>query len=241
VIVSGALSHELVSLRFRASGAARVARAVALTFDDGPSARYTPRILVALTRLRVRATFFLVGYLAEANPDLVRRELRLGMTVGNHSYNHPEVPPFDQLPPRLLADEIALGGQILSRLGAQPRLCRVPVEHVFQLRTNSLRMRSRRSWRRPGCAATRTCSARSTRRCWCAPSTTTPKPKPSPNPTGRGCAASTPTTSSSAAAPPGRRCERSPPTNGSPTTAWAAGSNAPKVASQRGPLITLRP
>jgi peptidoglycan/xylan/chitin deacetylase (PgdA/CDA1 family) len=126
VIVSGALSHELVSLRFRPSGTARVARVVALTFDDGPSARYTPRILAALTRLRVRATFFLIGYLAEANPDLVRRELRLGMTVGNHSYNHPEVPPFDQLPPRLLADEIALGAQVLSRLGARPRLFRPP-------------------------------------------------------------------------------------------------------------------
>ena len=126
VIVSGALSHELVSLRFRASGAARVARAVALTFDDGPSPQFTPRILAALTRLRVRATFFLVGYLAEANPDLVRRELRLGMTVGNHTYNHPEVPPFATLPRRLLRDEIALGGQVLSRLGAQPRLFRPP-------------------------------------------------------------------------------------------------------------------
>jgi peptidoglycan/xylan/chitin deacetylase (PgdA/CDA1 family) len=126
VIVSGALSHELVSVRFRASGAARVARAVALTFDDGPSPQYTPRILAALTRLRVRATFFVIGYLAEANPDLVRRELRLGMTVGNHSYNHPEVPPFDQLPPRLLSDEIALGGRVLSRLGAPPRLFRPP-------------------------------------------------------------------------------------------------------------------
>src|SRR6266487_3147994 len=92
VIVSGALSHELVSVQFRPSGPARVERAVALTFDDGPSPQYTPRILAALTKLRVRATFFVIGYLAEANPDLVRQELRLGMTVGNHSYNHPEVP-----------------------------------------------------------------------------------------------------------------------------------------------------
>ena len=126
VIVSGALSHELVSVRFRRSEAARVERAVALTFDDGPSPQYTPRILAVLTKLRVRATFFVIGYLAEANPDLVRRELRLGMTVGNHSYNHPEVPPFAQLPPRLLSDEIALGGQVLSRLGVQPRLFRPP-------------------------------------------------------------------------------------------------------------------
>jgi peptidoglycan/xylan/chitin deacetylase (PgdA/CDA1 family)/sulfur carrier protein ThiS len=126
VIVSGALSHELVSVRFRPSGAARVARAVALTFDDGPSPQYTPRILATLTKLRVRATFFVIGYLAEANPDLVRQELRLGMTVGNHSYNHPEVPPFAQLPPQLLSDEIALGEQVLSRLGTQPHLFRPP-------------------------------------------------------------------------------------------------------------------
>jgi peptidoglycan/xylan/chitin deacetylase (PgdA/CDA1 family) len=126
VIVSGALSHELVSVRFRPSGAARVERAVALTFDDGPSPQYTPRFLAVLTKLRVRATFFVIGYLAEANPDLVRQELRLGMTVGNHSYNHPEVPPFVQLPPQLLTDEIALGEQVLSRLGARPRLFRPP-------------------------------------------------------------------------------------------------------------------
>jgi peptidoglycan/xylan/chitin deacetylase (PgdA/CDA1 family) len=126
VIVNGALSHELVSVRFHPSGPARVERTVALTFDDGPSPKYTPRILAALTRLRVRATFFVIGYLAQANPDLVRQELRLGMTVGNHSYNHPEAPPFAQLPPQLLTDEIALGEQVLSRLGAQPRLFRPP-------------------------------------------------------------------------------------------------------------------
>ena len=48
------------------------------------------------------------------------------MTVGNHSYNHPEVPPFAQLPPQLLSDEIVLGAQVLSRLGAPPRLFRPP-------------------------------------------------------------------------------------------------------------------
>ncbi len=126
VIVSGALSHELVSAQFRASGASRVERAVALTFDDGPSPQYTPRFLAVLSRLHVRATFFVIGYLAAAYPQLVRRELRLGMVVGNHSYNHPEVPPFDQLPPRLLRDEIVLGGQVLSRLGARSGLFRPP-------------------------------------------------------------------------------------------------------------------
>ncbi len=48
------------------------------------------------------------------------------MTVGNHSYNQPEVPPFDQLPERLAGDEIALGAQSLRRAGADPTLFRPP-------------------------------------------------------------------------------------------------------------------
>ena len=43
---------------------------------------------------------------------------RMGMAIGNHSYNHPEVPPFDQLPLPLLRDEISLGADALARLGA---------------------------------------------------------------------------------------------------------------------------
>jgi peptidoglycan-N-acetylglucosamine deacetylase len=126
VIVRGAVSHELVSSRFRPTGAARPERAVALTFDDGPSPEYTSRILGELERLHVHASFFVIGYLATAHPDLVRREARLGMAVGNHSYNHPEVPPFDELPPPLIRDEIALANHALASLGLETRLFRPP-------------------------------------------------------------------------------------------------------------------
>jgi peptidoglycan/xylan/chitin deacetylase (PgdA/CDA1 family) len=126
LVVRGAISHELVSEHFRPTGTSRPSRAVALTFDDGPSPVYTPRILAVLHRLRVRATFFVIGYLAKANPVLVECEQRLGMVVGNHSYNHPEVPPFDRLPSRLRADEISLTSTILARLGVRARLFRPP-------------------------------------------------------------------------------------------------------------------
>jgi peptidoglycan/xylan/chitin deacetylase (PgdA/CDA1 family) len=99
---------------------------VALTFDDGPSPEYTPRILAALRRLGVHATFFVIGYLAQAYPALVREEQRLGMVVGNHSYNHPEVPPFGQLPPALMRDEIGLSAKILVGIGVTPQLFRPP-------------------------------------------------------------------------------------------------------------------
>jgi peptidoglycan/xylan/chitin deacetylase (PgdA/CDA1 family) len=61
---------------------------VVLTFDDGPAAA-TPRVLAALEAECVKATFFLVGRNAKERPDLVRRELADGDTVGHHSNTHP--------------------------------------------------------------------------------------------------------------------------------------------------------
>jgi len=126
LIVRGSLSHELVSTRFRALGSARAERAVALTFDDGPSPVYTPRIMRVLRRLHVHATFFVIGYLAQAYPAIVREEQRFGMAVGNHTYNHPEVPPFAQLPRVLVRDEIALTAGVLERIGVHTDLFRPP-------------------------------------------------------------------------------------------------------------------
>jgi peptidoglycan/xylan/chitin deacetylase (PgdA/CDA1 family)/sulfur carrier protein ThiS len=126
IVVRGAISHKLVSVRFRPRGPERVEPAVALTFDDGPSPRYSPRILAVLRRLHVPATFFAIGYLADEYPDLIRAELLAGMTVENHSYSHPQVPPFGQLPRRLLDYQIALGVRSLRRLGADAILFRPP-------------------------------------------------------------------------------------------------------------------
>ncbi|HEY2326360.1 MAG TPA: polysaccharide deacetylase family protein [Gaiellaceae bacterium] len=126
ITVRGAISRKLVSATFRPAGHAKAERAVAITFDDGPSPAYTPRILDTLKRLHVKATFFVIGYLGDQYRSIVRRELRLGMTVGNHSYNHPEVPAFDQLPEQLLDDEISLGAASLGRAGDSPTLFRPP-------------------------------------------------------------------------------------------------------------------
>src|SRR3712207_1810742 len=65
-------------------------RTVALTFDDGPSANWTPQVLDILRRNRVKATFFLVGADVERFPDVARRIAREGHTIGNHSWDHPD-------------------------------------------------------------------------------------------------------------------------------------------------------
>ena len=61
---------------------------IALTFDDGPHPQYTPLILDILREYNVHATFFLIGENAERNPELVRRILRVGHEIGNHTYLH---------------------------------------------------------------------------------------------------------------------------------------------------------
>jgi peptidoglycan-N-acetylglucosamine deacetylase len=62
---------------------------VVLTFDDGPEAGSTARVLDALKRECVQASFFLLGRSALAHPELARRELSEGHTVAHHTFSHP--------------------------------------------------------------------------------------------------------------------------------------------------------
>ena len=59
-----------------------------LTFDDGPSSEWTPKILDILEREKVPATFFLVGINAEQNIPIVQREYKAGFELGNHTFTH---------------------------------------------------------------------------------------------------------------------------------------------------------
>lgn len=64
---------------------------VVLTFDDGPWAGTTPKVLAALAHECVLATFFLIGRSAAAQPELVRRIAALGHTVAHHTWSHPNI------------------------------------------------------------------------------------------------------------------------------------------------------
>jgi peptidoglycan-N-acetylglucosamine deacetylase len=63
-------------------------RVVALTFDDGPNPPYTSAILDVLEREHVHATFFVVGRAVAAYPAVVRRAVRDGDAIGNHTWSH---------------------------------------------------------------------------------------------------------------------------------------------------------
>lgn len=61
---------------------------VALTFDDGPSPIWTPRILDALNRAGAKATFFMLGEHVVRYPQIARRVAQEGHEIGNHTYDH---------------------------------------------------------------------------------------------------------------------------------------------------------
>jgi peptidoglycan/xylan/chitin deacetylase (PgdA/CDA1 family) len=72
-------------------------KAVALTFDDGPSAVYTPQIMALLKLYQARGTFFVMGHKVEQTPRLVQALLQDGNEVGNHSFSHPRMAKEGQI------------------------------------------------------------------------------------------------------------------------------------------------
>ena len=70
---------------------------VALTFDDGPSARYTPELLDGLKERNVKATFFVIGANIEkdGNRELIKRMAEEGHLIGNHTYHHVDLSVMD--------------------------------------------------------------------------------------------------------------------------------------------------
>ncbi len=64
---------------------------IAITFDDGPNAACTGRLLDGLKERGIKATFFLIGEYAEMNPELVGRIHEEGHVIGNHTYHHVDI------------------------------------------------------------------------------------------------------------------------------------------------------
>ncbi|MGK5081858.1 polysaccharide deacetylase family protein [Bdellovibrionota bacterium FG-1] len=79
---------------------------IALTFDDGPNAQFTPPILDILDRYGVRATFFEVGEMADYHPKISKEVVDRGHSVGTHTYSHPSLPHLD---PKAAEEEIKKG------------------------------------------------------------------------------------------------------------------------------------
>jgi peptidoglycan/xylan/chitin deacetylase (PgdA/CDA1 family) len=97
---------------------------IAMTFDDGPSATLTPKLLDILAAHRIKATFFVIGENVAEHPEIVARAAREGHEIGNHSWSHPNFGKMsdDGVRSQLQRTDDA----IKSAIGLRPTLLRPP-------------------------------------------------------------------------------------------------------------------
>jgi peptidoglycan/xylan/chitin deacetylase (PgdA/CDA1 family) len=97
---------------------------VALTFDDGPSAKLTPKLLDLLAAHHIKATFFVIGQNVVENPEITGRAAREGHEIGNHSWSHPN---FAKMSDDAVRRELRkTDDAIRTATGASPTLLRPP-------------------------------------------------------------------------------------------------------------------
>ncbi|MDA8345530.1 MAG: polysaccharide deacetylase family protein [Thermaerobacter sp.] len=97
---------------------------IAFTFDDGPNVRFTPQFIALLKSYDAHATFFLIGYEAQQNPQIIRQLNAAGMEIANHGMRHRYLRSDN---PELATQEVREGERaILSAGVSRPSLYRLP-------------------------------------------------------------------------------------------------------------------
>jgi len=97
---------------------------IAMTFDDGPSEKLTPKLLNLLAAHHIKATFFVIGQNAAEYPELVRRAAREGHEIANHSWSHPSLGKMSDEAVRRELQKT--DDAIKSATGVRPMLMRPP-------------------------------------------------------------------------------------------------------------------
>ena len=97
---------------------------VALTFDDGPHATFTPKLLDMLAARDLKATFFVVGQNAEEYPEILKRIVREGHEVASHSWSHPNLGKMSDEAVRRELQKT--DDAIVAAIGKRPTLMRPP-------------------------------------------------------------------------------------------------------------------
>jgi peptidoglycan-N-acetylglucosamine deacetylase len=92
-------------------------KVVFLSFDDGPSEKYTPLILKTLKEKKIQALFFCIGRYAELFPELIQKLSLEGHKIGNHTYNHKWENAFNI--PAKIVSEIETTSIILNKISGQ--------------------------------------------------------------------------------------------------------------------------
>ncbi len=99
-------------------------KVIAITFDDGPHATHTDRILTELGKRNVKATFYVIGNRVKRHADLVERIVREGHEIGNHTWTHPKL--TDAISRDVLGEQIRTQQAITEVCGVTPATLRAP-------------------------------------------------------------------------------------------------------------------
>ena len=97
---------------------------IAMTFDDGPSAKLTPQLLDMLAAHHIHATFFVIGQNVVDHPEILQRAVREGHEIGNHTWSHPSLGKMRD--ERVRAELQKTDAAIEAAIGIRPVLMRPP-------------------------------------------------------------------------------------------------------------------
>lgn len=136
---------------------------IAMTFDDGPHPRNTPRLLDMLRQRNIKATFYVIGGNVKMYPDITRRIVAEGHEIGNHTWTHRKLTLLSDSEVR--SEMSRTRDIIMSATGVQPRTVRPPYGALLT-RQREMIMREfgyptimwsvdPQDWKRPGVSVVR--------------------------------------------------------------------------------------
>ncbi len=97
---------------------------LAITFDDGPSTRNTPKLLDLLAAKHIKGTFFVLGECVAANPEILKRIAAEGHEIGNHTWTHASLAKSSD--EKIRGELQRAEKQIIALTGMKPKLMRPP-------------------------------------------------------------------------------------------------------------------
>jgi peptidoglycan-N-acetylglucosamine deacetylase len=136
---------------------------IAMTFDDGPHPRNTPRLLDMLRQRNIKATFYVIGQNVAMYPDITRRIVAEGHEIGNHTYTHRKLTILSDSEVR--SEMVKTRSAIVSATGVQPRTMRPPYGALLQRQREMIHSEygyptimwsvDPQDWKRPGVSVVR--------------------------------------------------------------------------------------
>jgi peptidoglycan-N-acetylglucosamine deacetylase len=103
---------------------------IAMTFDDGPSAALTPKLLDILAAHHIKVTFFVLGEMVAEHPEILARAAREGHEIASHSWSHPNFAKMSQ--ENIRSQLQRTDDQIKSATGKRPTLFRPPYGSITE-------------------------------------------------------------------------------------------------------------